>query len=93
VDVDSAQIIHSLAVDLEDVDVVSLYTQDVSFLRNVQTDSGPTQSPIQRVQGIVSPGVKRQRREAEHSPPFSAEVKNGGAIRSLPLRVHGVVLN
>jgi hypothetical protein len=29
---------------------------------------GPTQPPIQWVPGAVSPGVKRQRREAEHSP-------------------------
>jgi hypothetical protein len=40
---------------------------------------GPTQPPIQWV-----PGVKLQGREADHSPPSSAEVKNGGAIPSLP---------
>jgi hypothetical protein len=36
---------------------------------------GPTQPPIQWVMGAVSPGVKRQGREADHSPAASAEVK------------------
>jgi hypothetical protein len=31
--------------------------------------------------GVYSPrGKKRKRREADHSPPFSAEVKNGGSL-------------
>jgi hypothetical protein len=30
--------------------------------------------------GAPSPGVKRQEREADHSPPTSAKVKNGGAV-------------
>jgi hypothetical protein len=36
---------------------------------------GSTQSPIQWVPGAFTPGVKRQGREADHSPPNSAEVK------------------
>jgi hypothetical protein len=36
---------------------------------------GPTQPPIQWVPGVLSPGVKRPGREANHSPPTSAEVK------------------
>jgi hypothetical protein len=36
---------------------------------------GPTQPPIQRVPGALSQGVKRLVREADHSPPSSAEVK------------------
>jgi hypothetical protein len=36
---------------------------------------GPTQPPIQWVPGALSPGVKRQGREADHSPLASAEVK------------------
>jgi hypothetical protein len=32
----------------------------------------------------LSPGVKRTGREADHSPPTSAKVKNGGAIPPLP---------
>jgi hypothetical protein len=36
---------------------------------------GPTQPPIQWVPGSLSLGVKRPGREAYHSPPSSAEVK------------------
>jgi hypothetical protein len=36
---------------------------------------GPTQSPIQCVLGALSVGVKRPGREADHSPPSSAKVK------------------
>jgi hypothetical protein len=36
---------------------------------------GSTQPPIQWVPGPLSPGVKRPGREADHSPPTSAEVK------------------
>jgi hypothetical protein len=34
-----------------------------------------TQPPIQWVLGALSPGVKRQGREADHSPSASAKVK------------------
>jgi hypothetical protein len=37
---------------------------------------GPTQPPIQ--------WVKRPGREADHSPPSNAEVKNGGILPPLP---------
>jgi hypothetical protein len=37
---------------------------------------GSTQPPIQWVPGALSPGVKRPGREADHSPPTTAEVKN-----------------
>jgi hypothetical protein len=36
---------------------------------------GPTQPPIQWVPGALSLGVKRPGREAGHSPPSNAEVK------------------
>jgi hypothetical protein len=36
---------------------------------------GPTQPPIQWERGALSLGVKRPGREADHSPPSSAEVK------------------
>jgi hypothetical protein len=35
----------------------------------------PTQPPIQWVPGTLSLGVKQMWREADHSPPPSAEVK------------------
>jgi hypothetical protein len=44
----------------------------------------PTQHPVQWVPGALSPGVKRQGCEADHSPPSSAEAKKGGAIPPLP---------
>jgi hypothetical protein len=38
---------------------------------------GPTQPPVQWVPGVISPGVKaRPGRDADHSPPSSAEVEN-----------------
>jgi len=40
------------------------------------------------------PGVKEPGREAEQSPPSSAEVKNAWSYTStLPMRLHGVVLS
>jgi hypothetical protein len=36
---------------------------------------GPTQSPVQGLQGTLSPGVKPLGSEAGHSPPTSAKVK------------------
>jgi hypothetical protein len=45
---------------------------------------GPTEAPIQWVPGVLSPGIKRPGREAEHSSQCSADVKNGGAIPPLP---------
>jgi hypothetical protein len=39
---------------------------------------------LRLVLGAVSLGVKRPRREADHSSPSSAEVKNGGDIPPLP---------
>jgi hypothetical protein len=36
---------------------------------------GPTQSPVKWVPGAFSPEVKRRGREADHSPPSSAKVK------------------
>jgi hypothetical protein len=45
---------------------------------------GPTQPPIQWVPGVLSPGVKRQGREAHHSPPASAEVKKMWIYTSTP---------
>jgi hypothetical protein len=35
----------------------------------------PTQPPIQWLLGALSLGIKRPGREADHSPPSSAEVK------------------
>jgi len=42
----------------------------------------PTQPPMQWVQGTLSPGVKRSGRNADHSPPSSAVVKNAWSFIS-----------
>jgi hypothetical protein len=54
---------------------------------------GPTQPPIQCEPGALSPEIKRLGREADHSPPSSAEVKNSWSYIPIPrLRLHGMVL-
>jgi hypothetical protein len=47
---------------------------------------------IPLVPEAFSQGIKRLKREANHSPPSSTEVKNGGAIPP-PTKLHGAVLN
>jgi hypothetical protein len=55
---------------------------------------GPTQLPIQWVTGNLSLLIKRPGREADHSPPPSAKVKNAWSyIYTPPIRLHGVVLS
>jgi hypothetical protein len=44
----------------------------------------PTQPPIKSVEGALSLGVKRTGCEADHSPPYSAEVKNAWSYTSTP---------
>jgi hypothetical protein len=64
------------------------------FTTASRTDLGPTQPPIQWVPGTLSLEVKRPGREADHSPPSSAEVKEC-VERYLhsPIRLHGLVLS
>jgi hypothetical protein len=65
-----------------------------SLHHRVQTGSGALQPPIQWVSGTLSLGVKRPGREADHSPPSSAEVKNAWSYTSTtPVCLHGVVLS
>jgi hypothetical protein len=45
------------------------------FTTASRTALGSTQPPIQWVQGVLSLGVRRPEREADQSPPYSAEVK------------------
>jgi hypothetical protein len=67
--------------------------QDFSLLHSVQTGSGthPASYPVTSgftppppPDGESFPGVRRPWREADRSPPSSAEVKKGGAIPPLP---------
>jgi hypothetical protein len=48
------------------------------------TASKPALEPTQWVAEALSPGVKRPGREADHSPPTSAEVKNAWSYTSIP---------
>jgi hypothetical protein len=50
-----------------------------SLLHSVQTGLGPNQPPIKRPPWVPSPW-----READHSPPSSAEVKNRWSYTSIP---------
>jgi hypothetical protein len=45
---------------------------------------GPTKPPIQCVPGVLSRGVTRPGRDADHSPPSSVQVKNGWSYTSTP---------
>jgi hypothetical protein len=54
------------------------------FTTASRTALRPIKPPIQWVPGAVSLGVKRRGREADHSPPSSAEVKNAWSLPPLP---------
>jgi hypothetical protein len=55
---------------------------------------GPTQLPIQRVTWALSLEANRPGREADHSLPSSAEIKNAWSYTSTPpMRLHDMVLN
>jgi hypothetical protein len=59
-----------------------------------RTAMAPTQPPLQGVPESLSLGVKRPGREADHSLPSSAEIKNAWSYTStFPVRLHGVVLS
>jgi len=45
---------------------------------------GPTKPPIKWVPGTLTPGVKRVERQADHSPPSNAKVKNKLSYTSTP---------
>jgi hypothetical protein len=54
---------------------------------------GPTQPPIQWIPEALSQRIMRPEREAEHSPPTSAEVTKAGICASALPCLHGLVLN
>jgi hypothetical protein len=51
------------------------------------------QPPIQCLPGALYPKEKGMGLEADNTPPASAEIKNDGSIPTLPIRLHGLVLN
>jgi hypothetical protein len=60
------------------------------LLHNAQTGS---EAHLASNKIRVSPGIKRQWREVDHTPSSSAEVKNVGAIPPLLVPFHSAVLN
>jgi hypothetical protein len=63
-----------------------------SFLHRFQTGSGAHSASYPMGTGSPSAGVKRPGREANHSPPPSAEVKNAWSYTSTPVSLNGMVL-
>jgi hypothetical protein len=57
--------------------------RDLSLLDSVWTSSGACPASYPMITRGTFPEVKQPRREADHSPPSSAEVKTGGAIPPL----------
>jgi hypothetical protein len=55
-----------------------------SSLQNPDRLWGPTKPTIRWVPWALSPGINCPGREVDLSPIYSAEVKNDGAIPSLP---------
>jgi hypothetical protein len=64
----SAIIVHS-------VDVFPLSLIGARYYRKYRPMLGPTQPPVQWVPAAISPGVKRQGRESDHSSPTSTGIK------------------
>jgi hypothetical protein len=58
------------------------------YLHSVQTGSWDRPGSHIKVTEVSLPGS-----ETDHSFPSSDDVKNGGAITSLPIRLHDAVLN
>jgi hypothetical protein len=59
--------------------------REFSLLHRVQTGFWAHPASYSKIPGAISTGVKQPGLEADHSPPSSAEVKNGGAIPPLPI--------
>jgi hypothetical protein len=67
--------------------------QDFSILHSIQTGSGAQPASYPMGSRGSFPRVKWQGCEADHSPPFSAKVKNGEPYLHFPICLHGMVLN
>jgi hypothetical protein len=61
--------------------------KNFSLLHIVQTGSGVHPTTYKMGTGGAFPGIKRQGREADHSPPTIAEVKKMWIYTSTPLYV------
>jgi len=57
-----------------------------------RTALGLTRTPIEKLQEVLSLGVKRPGREADHSPPSSDKIKTAWSYTfTPPIRFHGMV--
>jgi hypothetical protein len=75
------------------LDVLGVIPCRARFLSSPQQQTlKPAQPPNQLVHKAFSPGTKQQECEADQSPPYSAEVKDGRAILPLSLCLCGLVL-
>jgi hypothetical protein len=63
-----------------------------NFLHVIQTGSGAHPASHPMGTGALFPGVKRQKREADHSPATSADQENVDLYIHSPTRLHGVML-
>jgi hypothetical protein len=55
---------------------ISEGARDFMFLKTVQTGYGAQPASYSSGNGIISQALTRPEREVDHSPPYSAEVKN-----------------
>jgi hypothetical protein len=77
-----------ITTDYMSAEFESRYGQEFSLLHVFQTKSGPHLASYKmRTRVFFSPGVKRPRREADHSPPTTAEVRNIWMYTSTPPHV------
>jgi hypothetical protein len=74
--------------------VVPFLGEDRNYLfHSVQNNSGNHPASYPMGTGTLSLGIKQPVREADHSPPYTSEVKNGGLYLHSPIPLHGVVPN
>jgi hypothetical protein len=64
----------------------SRWGQEFSLIHVIQTGSGAHPASYPMGTGALPPGVKRPKREADHSPPNSVEVKKTWVYTSTPLK-------
>jgi hypothetical protein len=67
--------------------------RDISVPQRQDRPRGAANLLSNGYRGALSPKIKRPGREADHSPPSSAEVKMVELYLDVHIRLHGVVLN
>jgi hypothetical protein len=77
-------IVTGYSLDDQEVGVRAPEGQEFFFWTSSRPALGSTQALIQRLPGTLSLGLKRSAREADHSPPTSANVKKCGSLDPLP---------